>query len=109
MLFLSDCQPINRSIDFFLILQSLSLDCEELNSKAVESFEFSLICIDFAISFNLKTPETFVQAAIKRRLRRMAHNKVHRQTGHKMIIDRNKILKYRDIKAIRRNAGSNVL
>jgi hypothetical protein len=26
----------------------------------------------------------------------------HRQTGHKMIIDRNKILKYRDIKAIRR-------
>lgn len=32
----------------------------------------------------------------------MAHNKVHRQTGHKMIIDGNKILKYRDIKAIRR-------
>lgn len=31
-----------------------------------------------------------------------AQYKIHRQTGHKMIIDRNKILKYRDIKAIRR-------
>lgn len=33
---------------------------------------------------------------------RGAQYKTHRRAGHEMIIDRNKILKYRDIKAIRR-------
>lgn len=68
----------------------------EKSSGFRRDLQFSTTC------FFLRALQTFVRAAIKERLGRMAHNKVHRQTGHKMIIDRNKILKYRDIKAIRR-------
>jgi RNase P subunit RPR2 len=69
--------------------------------KSAKNHRWQLDEIPTSNSWEYSFSKFLKRRAINKRLRGLYH-KAHRQTEHKMIIDRNKILKYRDIKAIKR-------